>query len=99
MSVIISIVFSACEESLKKSIIDIEKVKTIEINDKFEKQDTALSRKKLLNEKQSLEFVNMYNNSIPVGPIKTATKFFITVHFKDGEVRNFRGFGQYLNPT
>jgi hypothetical protein len=68
----------------------------IEINNKSVQLDTIQSDKKQLTEKQKKEFVIKWNNSKSVGPIKSMTRFFITVHFKDGTTRQFRGSGQYL---
>jgi len=49
-----------------------------------------------LTEKQKNEFLNKWNTSKAVRPIKSMTRFFITVHFKDGTSRKFKGSGQYL---
>lgn len=80
----------------KKINIDIESVDFIEINNKSEQFDTIQVGKKLLTEKRKNEFVNKWNSAKSVGPIKSMTRFFITVHFKDGTTRQFRGSGQYL---
>lgn len=84
------------KSNFEKSKIDIETVDYIEINNKSEQLDTIQLDKKLLTEKQKNEFVSKWNNSKSVGPIKSMTRFFITVHFKDGTTRKFRGSGQYL---
>jgi len=84
------------KSNFEKSKIDIQTVDFIEINNKSEQLDTIQVDKKLLTEKQKNEFVSKWNNSKSVGPIKSMTRFFITVHFKDGTNRKFRGSGQYL---
>lgn len=84
------------KSNLEKSKIDIEKVDFIEINNKSEQLDTIQLDKKLLTENQKIEFVYKWNKSKSVGPIKSMTRFFITVYFKDGTNRKFKGSGQYL---
>ena len=101
LSFIISTAFTACgqtktKSNFEKSKLDIETVEFIEISNKSEQFDTIKLDKKLLTEKQKNEFVNKWNNSKSAGPIKSITSFFITVHFKDGTSRKFRGSGQYL---
>ena len=101
LTFIISTTFTACGQTKTKSNfeklkLDIEAVDFIEINNKSEQLNTIQLDKKLLTEKQKNEFVNKWNNSKSVGPIKSMTRFFITVHFKDGTSRKFRGSGQYL---
>lgn len=101
LTFIISTTLTACgqtkiKSNFEKSKIDIEAVDFIEINNKSEQLDTIQSDKKLLTEIQKNEFVNKWNNSKSVGPIKSMTKYFITIHFKDGATRKLRGNGQYL---
>ena len=101
MTFIISTTLIACgqtktKSNFEKSKIDIETVDLIEINNKSVQLDTIQSDKKQLTEKQRNEFVIKWNNSKSVGPIKSMTRFFITVHFKDRTTRQFRGSGQYL---
>ncbi len=84
------------KSDFEKLKIDIETIDFIEINIKSEQLDTIQLDKKILPEKQKYEFVGKWNNSKPVGPIKSMTRFFISVHFKDGTTRKFRGNGQYL---
>jgi hypothetical protein len=84
------------KSNFEKSKIDIETVDFIEINNKSEQLDTIQLDKKILTEKQKIEFVNNWNNSKSVGPIKSMKKIFINVHFKDGTNRKFNGNGQYL---
>ena len=101
LTFIISTTLTACgqtktKSNFEKSKIDIETVDIIEINNKSAQLDTIQSGKKQLTEKQKNEFVIKWNNSKSVGPIKSMTKFFITVHFKDGTTRQFSGSGQYL---
>lgn len=101
LTFIISTTLTACgqtktKSNFEKSKIDIETVDFVEINNKSVQLDTIQSDKKQLTEKQKNEFINKWNNSKSVGPIKSVTRFFITVHFKDGTTRQFRGSGQYL---
>lgn len=101
LTLIVSTTFTACgqtetKSNFEKSNINIEKVDFIELNNKSAQLDTIQLDKKLLTEKQKNEFVNKWNNSKSVGPIKSITRFFITVHFKDGSSRKFKGSGQYL---
>jgi hypothetical protein len=101
LTFIISTTLTACgqtktKSNFEKSKIDIETVDFIEINNKSEQLDTIQLDKKLLTEKQKKEFVNKWNNSKSVGPIKSITRYFITIHFKDGTTRKFWGSGQYL---
>lgn len=101
LTFIISTTLIACgqtksKSNFEKSKIDIETVDFIEINNKSVQLDTIQSDKKQLTEKQKNEFVNKWNNSKSVGPIKSMTKFFITIQFKDGTTRKFKGSGQYL---
>ena len=101
LTFIVSTTFSACgqtktKSNFEKSNIDIETVDFIEINNKSAQLYTIQFDKKLLTEKQKNEFLNKWNTSKAVGPIKSMTRFFITVHFKDGTSRKFKGSGQYL---
>jgi hypothetical protein len=104
LTFIVSITLTACGQTKTKSNfeelkIDIETVDFIEINNKSEQTNTIQSDKKRFTEKQKNEFVDKWNNSKSVGPIKSMTRFFITVHFTDGTSRKFRGSGQYLKET
>ncbi len=101
LTFIISITLTACgqaktKSNFEKSKIDIETVDFIEVNNKSKQIDSIQSDKKRLTEKQKSEFVIKWNNSKSLGPIKSMTRFFISVHFKDGTTRQFRGSGQYL---
>jgi len=101
LTFIVSTTFSACGQTktklnFEKPKIDIETVDFIEINNKSQELDTIHLDQKLLTEEQKNELVNKWNNSKSIGPIKSMTRFFITVHFKDGTSRKFRGSGQYL---
>lgn len=101
LTFIISSTITACvltktKSNFEKSKIDIETVDYIEINNKSEQLDTIQLDKKLLTEKQKNEFVSKWSNSKSVGPIKSMTRFFITVHFNDGTTRKLKGNGQYL---
>jgi hypothetical protein len=84
------------KSNFEKSKIDIETVEFIEINNKSVQLDTIQSDKKSLTVNQKNEFINKWNNSKYVGPIKSMTKYFITIHFKDGTKRKFRGNGKYI---
>lgn len=101
LTFIVSTTFSAygqtkTKSNFEKSNIDIETVDYIEINNKSKQLDTLRLDTKRLTEKQEKELIDKFNNSKSVGPIKSMTKFFINVYFKDGTTRKFKGSGQYL---
>lgn len=101
LTIIVTTTFSACgqtktKSNFEKSKIEIEEVDFIEINNKPEQLDTIPVQKKFLAEQQKEEFVNKWNNSKSVGLVKSITRYFITVHFKDGSSRRFKGSEQCL---
>lgn len=101
LTFILSTIFLACgqtktQSNFEQSKLDIETIDFIEIDHKPEQYDTTQLEKKLLTAQQRKTFVAKWNNAKSVGPIKSMTRHFITVHFKDGTTRKFKGNGPIL---
>lgn len=78
------------------SKIDVKAVDFIEISNSPDLNNTVHVDQNTMNDEQKNKFVNKWNNAISVGPIKSAAKYFITIHFKDSSKRQLIGSGQYL---
>lgn len=101
LTLVITTTLLACIQTKTNSYseklkIEFETVEFIDINNEFLQNETPGYGNRQLNEKQKMTFVNKCNSSTSVGPIKSMSKYFITVQFKNGTTRKFRGSGQYL---
>lgn len=75
-----------------KECIDIKTVDYIEINN----QPSLHTTSKILTKTQEKAFIDKFNNAKSGSLIKSIPRFFITVHFKDGNSRLFHSSENYL---
>lgn len=98
---ILSLNFTSCvqekaELEYEKVAINFEQVEFIEINNNIAEDQELQQYSKRFNEQQTNEFVNKWNESKAVRMLKSSTKLFVKVHFKDGSSRSFRASGKFF---